>query len=190
MFQIIIYKIIGPLPIATKKPLLKCPEMLKRIFSKKPTIWVLKGLPLPVIPQRFLKKLYILLQYTLALTLSLHKIVQTSLEWVGSYKDLSFLGPDWPISPKLDFFSQKETAYVYCVYWSPSLHKLWRKLLECFTRKLKLSEILKPICWWPYWKNYLYIRLNYLFLHLKVVSIFPFQSHMQHGLFLTTSWCA
>ena len=56
VLQIIFHKIIGALFLGTKKPMLKCTEgMLKKVFSKKPTIWALDGLFLPETSQHFLK---------------------------------------------------------------------------------------------------------------------------------------
>ena len=56
IFLIIFHKIVGSLSVATKRPLLKDTEgVLKRIFSKRTTIWALNGPFLPVISQLFLK---------------------------------------------------------------------------------------------------------------------------------------
>ena len=60
-----------------------------------------------------------------------------------------------------------------------SWHKIWRKLLECFSRKLRLSEILRLICWWSYWKKYLY-TIKFSFLASK--SCFNFSLSVSRAL--------
>lgn len=126
IFQIIFRKIIGPLSVVTKNPLLKCTEgMLKRILSKRPTIQVLNFLLLPVIPQLFLKNQQKYFSFN-SCPFALYRTVQKSQEQV--IRICHFGGQIGPrmvyFPPNQNFFSEKVKAFVYSAYWSPSLHKI------------------------------------------------------------------
>ena len=128
IFQIIFHNTIDPLPVAIKKPILKCTEgMLRRIFSKRPTTWALNGLFLPIISQLFLKN-----QYTFCLTLFLFHCTKLFKNLWSKFEVKRICHFDTQINwdqnglfySKLEFLSEKVTAFVYFVYWSPSLHEI------------------------------------------------------------------
>ena len=56
--------------------------------------------------------------------LSVCKISKKSLEWIQSYEDGSFLGPDWSICPKQELFWEKLLILFPSTYWNLSLCKV------------------------------------------------------------------
>ena len=52
------------------------------------------------------------------------KISKKSLEWIQSYEDGSFLGPDWSICPKQELFWEKLLILFPSTYWTLSLCKV------------------------------------------------------------------
>ena len=171
-FQIIFRKIIGPLSVVTKNPLLKCTEgMLKRILSKRPTIQVLNFLLLPVIPQLFLKNQQKYFSFN-SCHFALYRTVQKSLEQV---KDLPFWRPNWAqnglFPPKLElFFRKSKSICLFCLlvsFIAQNMKKIVRvflekiKTLRNFTTNLLLALLEKLLApWCSDYHNFIQQSLN------------------------------